>query len=65
MLKYYEFDVTYQPERRQSTIIVEHKDIHTEKLAWQFAIMRAFDERKHDEYVGEVTLIKRIVREEG
>lgn len=68
MNKRYEFDVTYKyPDsicQDVKEIIVEHDDIHSDKLAFQYAIMRAFDERKGTSYVSNIHL-RNIVREEG
>ena len=46
-------------------IIVEHDEIHTDKLAWQYGIMRAFEERKSGSYLSNFQLIKTTIGEEG
>lgn len=64
MIKYI-FAVKYvnsSGESRIEGLVIEHKEIAKEKLAFQFAIMKAFDNRQEGD---KVTVVELIDREEG
>ena len=61
MIKYI-FAVKYvEPsgESRIEGLVIGHKDIVTEKLAFQFAVMKAFENRQEGDKVSFIELIGR------